>query len=239
MALPRLETLKYPVIVPSTGQKIHFRPYNVKEEKLLLIAKESENDEQMILAAKDLIEACTFKEVDVSKLTTFDFEFLFLKIRSKSVGETANISAACSSCGDYNPVEVNLDNIRVDNLMSVKDRKSKMKIAITPSVGLILSYPKFKTIEAISNMDKNSGEFITKMVSSCIESVYDDKAIYSSDDYTDDEIEEFIDSLPSKKFKEISEIIENIPIVVADIEFKCTKCGKENKQQVQGLSNFF
>lgn len=235
MALPRIDSPKYELTVPSTGETVEYRPYLVKEEKILMLAMESKDQNQMIRALRDVIAGCTDGKVQVDKLAMFDLEYVFLKIRAKSVGETSKIGIKCTDCDTKNEFEINLEEVQVQG-----EVKKEAKIALTDSVGVVLRYPTVKGIQRqLGKNQGNDAEVSMAAVASAIESIYDAENVYSAEDETSESLMGFLDSLTSQQFKKISEYFDDMPRLKHDINYKCKSCGVENKQTLEGLTSFF
>ena len=159
MALPKLETSKYTAVIPSSKKTIEFRPFLVKEEKILMMAQESKDNLQIIGALKDIIKSCTFNTVDPSELTTYDLEYLFLQLRAKSVGETSEIKIKCDECGEYNEVSVNLSDAEVKNPNDSVDKK----IELNDTVGIIMRPISLAKSEDLSKIKKDEDIFINSI----------------------------------------------------------------------------
>jgi len=235
MALPVLNAAKYKTVVPSLNIEVEYRPYLVKEEKILMIALESQDQKQILIAIKDVIRNCVFDDIDVNKLTMFDLEALFLKLRSKSVGETTEVKAKCEHCETENKRVIKFDDIR----MPVVDRKSST-IALTDTVGLTLSYPKVSDIEKHEDTDNaNSIDGMMEIMIDCIDSIYDANDVYSAKDSKREELKDFIDSLNSEQFALVTNYFQELPSLKYNLEFKCDKCEEDNSIVLRGLENFF
>jgi hypothetical protein len=234
MPLPILEAAKYTTVVPSTNETIEFRPFLVKEEKILMLAQESDDSSQIIGALKRIIEACTFDEVDANKLTTYDLEYLFLQLRAKSVGETSDVVLKCAECEASNPIVIKLSDITVDFTKAAKDNK----IELTDSIGIILRPISVGKSEELSKLDANADSF-NRSISACIESIYDSNGEYIADDTSEKEMGQFIDSLTHDQLHKIQLYIENQPELKEVVKFKCKKCGHDNEFTVSGLASFF
>ena len=234
MALPVIEITTFELKLPSTGEFIEYRPYTVKEEKGLLIANESKDPKAMVGAARNLIRACV-PELDVNKMTMFDFEYIFLQLRSKSVGETSDLKVRCKSCEHQNDVTINVDDVKIKN-----DVKKNMRVELSnDGVGIMLDYPSFKMAEKLVGKGQNQSENIVNMIVACTESIYDKDSVYPAAEQSQKELLAFVESIPSSKFKEIAALFESMPTIALDLEFRCTKCGTDNQLEVEGLSNFF
>lgn len=233
MNLPKLETPNYTLEIPSSGKQVSYRPFLVKEEKVLMIAQESGDEKAVFKAMQDVIKACTFDEVDTKKLTSFDLEYIFIKLRAKSVGEEVKIGVKCTSCGESHPVTLNLDAIQLS-----KSSPLPKKIALSGKIGIIPRYLSATKMQQLVGI-KDQATILTKTIAGVIESIYDEKNVYPLDDASDKEIEEFIGSLNREQLKKIEAVIANAPRLEQEIEFKCAKCGTQNAQVLSGTQSFF
>jgi hypothetical protein len=234
MALPRLnESTQYELIIPSTKEKVNYRPFLVKEQKILLIAYESKDQSQIINAILNCISGCIQEETDVSKLSTFDTDYIFTKIRSKSVGEKVTVSGTCTSCQTKNDVEIDLDKIELQGELKPH------KIELTKDIHLDMKYPSYKDFinnESIMDLNANS---IFEMLSTCIRSVRTENENIDLSDEPKEEIERFINSLTTEQFRKIQSFVEDIPKIAIDIEFTCESCNHNNNHKLEGLQDFF
>ena len=236
--LPTLETPTYELVVPSTGKKIKYRPWLVKEEKVLMVALETGETASIFQAIKNILAVCTLNKVDPDSLCTFDMEYLFLKIRSKSVGEQAKIGIKCEKCDHSNTVEIDLDKITAPKL----DKTVSNKIQLTPKIGVVLRWPTVDDITSLAQeTDKESVDTVIKTIVRCIESVYDEESVYPSSEQTTDELIKFIESLSQEQFRKINEYINSMPKLEHTCNFTCSSkdCGHQNSIQITGLQNFF
>ena len=233
MALPVLNAAKYRTIVPSLGKEVEYRPYLVKEEKILMIAMESKDQRQILTALKDVIKACIYDDIDVDKLAMFDLEALFLKLRGKSVGETTEIKAKCVECDAENNQAINFDDIKMPIM-----KKGNNRIELTADVGVMLSYPSVSVIEKQDPKANNVDQAMHMIVSS-IDSIYDADDVYSAKDEGRKAVEAFIDSLNSGQFKKLTTYFEDMPAVTYDLKYDCSKCGHKNDIELKGFDNFF
>lgn len=230
MALPKLESTQHELTVPSTGKKFLFRPFTVKEQKILMLAN-NEDKKETVLSAKLLIKACTFDKLNIDELTTFDFEYIFLKIRTKSVGETSDVIMKCTECSKENEVTLDLETAEIENIENAKDKK----IRLSENVGIILKHPSIDEIAELSSGDKD----FTKMIISMIDTIYDTESVYDPKDSTPEELTEFVDSFSASQVKMINEFFQEMPAVKIEGGFKCLGCGHDNKYNIKGLQNFF
>lgn len=233
MALPTLNAAKYRTIIPSLGKEVEYRPYLVKEEKILMIAMESKDQGQILRALKDVIKACVFDDIDVNKLAMFDLEALFLKLRGKSVGETTEIKIKCAHCEAENAQLINFEEIN----MPVVQSKNNV-IALTDDVGVTLGYP---SVGGLEKQDQKASQVdqAMNMIVECIESIYDATSVYSAKDEGIKAVKDFVDSLNSAQFKKLTAYFEEMPAVTYDMKFNCISCGKENEMELRGFDNFF
>lgn len=236
MALPVVNAPKYQLTIPSNGQNISYRPYLVKEEKILMIALESKDQAQMIQAVKDVIKACTHDSLDnIETLPMFDIEYLFLKIRSKSVGETSDVRVKCSACEKFNDISVNLEKAEVTG-----EIKKDYKVSITDTVGVVLKYPSVKSIQ--KNLHSSKGDQLgvaLDTVAASIDSIYDENSVFPAENETHESLITFLESLNSEQFKKISKFYEEMPAVRSDASFDCVHCQTHNDVTLEGLQSFF
>jgi len=231
MPLPKIQTPKYTLTVPSTGKDIQYRPFLVKEEKLLLVSQETDDPNQIIDAMKQIVENCTFGDINVNKLATYDLEYIFLNLRSKSVGETSTINIKCKECGELHEYVINLSNIKVTDGVTSAD------IKINDEVGITLKSIKVKDIKTITNADSTSN--LNVAIRGVIDSIYDSNAVYDVADVPVEELDEFIDSLTHSALEDINEFISKQPVLKEDIKFKCNACGADNEFELRGFQSFF
>lgn len=233
MALPKLNTPKYTMTIPSTGLSVEYRPYLVREEKLLMIAMESEDENQMLGAVKDIIRECTFNQVNIDNLSTFDIEYMFIKLRAKSVGESSEIGIKCQSCEHLNKHKINLDD-------EVKVSKGQdKKIQLTEDTGVIMKYVSMTDYMDVVNSERSKIEKLFDLMAKGIDSVYSGDEVFDASEQTHDELVDFLESLNSEQYIKIRSFIENSPQACADVHFACEKCGSENEIELKGLKNFF
>lgn len=233
MALPKLVSSKHTLVVPSTKESIEYRPYLVKEEKILMMAFESKDQSQMITALRDTIAGCTEGKIKVDNLTMFDLEYIFLKLRSKSVGENAKLKVKCIKCETPNEVNIDLSSVNV-----VGDIKPTAKIELTDTVGVMLKYPTIKGLyRQLNSLDEANSALAA--IASAVESIYDADNVYPAENETEKSILEFIESLTSDQFKKIASFFDDMPKLKHNIDFTCTHCKEENKIAIEGLQNFF
>lgn len=235
MALPKLnDSPKYDLVIPSTKKKVRFRPYLVKEEKVLMIAMESEDQSKIFNAIADTIEACIEEPIAKNKLTTFDIEYMFVQIRSKSVGESIDLDLPCSKCETPNAINIKLDDVKVD----IPEIENVIKI--NDDISIQMQWPSFAIIADKELLENNSGtEQTFRMVAKCIDAVLteDERITFKDESYADQMA--FIESLSSQQFNEIRKFIELLPSMEHKVNFNCVSCGEENEITLRGMSDFF
>ena len=229
MSLPKLNTPVYEAILPSTDKVIKFRPFLVKEEKVLLTAMEDGSQTALMNAIKTILKNCVQGNLDVERLPLFDIEYLFLKLRSKSIGEISEIGLKCTDmkCDGVNQLSINMDEIEV-----TKPKGHNRKIMISDDVGVMMSYPVMKT----SGITEEDGMAIVK---DCIEMIFTEEETHERDSFTSKELDEFIDSMDTKQFAKIKEFFDTMPKLQHTINYKCEKCGEDKEVTLQGLDSFF
>ena len=236
MALPKINTPTYELVVPSTNEKIKYRPFLVKEEKILLIAMESNENNQILQAVKDIVLECTFNKLDLGDMPMFDVEYIFLQIRGKSVGEVSKLSLLCQDDGEtYANVEVDLNDINVE----VSENHTN-KIELTDEMGIIMKYPTLDAFNDTGISEINSKNMLD-VISSCILQIYDKKGeeVFDAKDQTQEELTNFIGDLNSKQFKDLQNFFETMPKLQHTVIVKNPKTEVENKVVLQGLNDFF
>jgi len=231
MALPVLQAPKYETTIPSSGKVITFRPFLVKEEKILMMAQETNDTDQVVSAMKEIIKSCTFNKVEPNELTLFDAEFLFIQLRAKSVGETVKFMLKCEECGTPNEVTLSLEDVKVQ----FPEKEVDSKIELADDIGITLKPIGLKNaINFAADTDD-----VTKILCSVIDTIYDDSNVYNSDNTTTKELIDFIDSLSHDHIAKIQEYIENLPTLKHDVAFQCMSCKAKNEVTLRGLQDFF
>ena len=236
MALPQVSTPTYELTVPSTGKKVSFRPFLVKEEKILMMAMESKKNADIVQAVKDIVSECTFNKVNMSDLPMFDVEYIFLQIRSKSVGEVSKIKVLCPDDGKtYADVEIDLNEVKVQ----VGDEHTN-KIELNKDMGIIMKYPTIDSFKESGIQDINASNML-EVISACILQIYEEggKKTYDPKDQTKKELTEFIEQLNTKQFKDVQNFFETMPKLKHEITIKNPKTKKESKITLTGLNDFF
>ena len=235
--LPKInESLKFETKVPSTGETFKYRPYLVREEKVLLQAFESGDLKMTVKAMIDTVDACCVEPLKsgVRELATFDVEYLFAQIRGKSVSEISEIIVKCGHCEELNPYEVDLTEMEVDF------PKTESKIRITDDIVVEMQYPRYETVLKDGfDLEQSEAAITMDLVASCMKNVLtEDERIDCSTISTEEKMS-FIESMTSAQFVKVSEYVKNMPTLSKDIKFKCKKCGKQDGLELRGLSDFF
>ena len=236
MALPKLTTPTYELEIPSTDDKIKYRPFLVKEEKILMMAMESKSSADITQAVKDIVSECTFNKVKIDDMPMFDVEYIFLNIRSKSVGEVSKLKLLCPDDGKtYANVEVNLNEVKVQ----VGDDHTN-KIDLGNGMGMIMKYPTIDSFSESGIRDINPGNML-EVISTCILQIFEDegKKVYDTKDQTKQEVIDWIEQLNSKQFKDVQNFFETMPKLKHDIKIKNPKTKKESTITLNGLNDFF
>jgi hypothetical protein len=236
MALPKLDVPIYEMAVPSTDEKIKYRPFLIKEEKVLLIAMESGENEDIIQAVKQIVSECTFNKLKLGDMPMFDVEYMFLRIRAKSVGEVSKLKVLCQDDKEtYATVEVDLTEIQVQ-----VDDDHTNKIELTDEMGVIMKYPSIDSFSAagISNITADN---MIDVVATCIAQIYDKKGeeVYDSKDSTKKELVDFVEQLNTKQFQDVQKFFDTMPKLRHTITVLNPKTKKESNIQLSGLSDFF
>lgn len=235
MALPKLNNApKYELNIPSTGVPVRYRPFLVKEEKNLMIASESGNPKNVFRALIDTIDACVENDLDTHKLTSFDVEYMFLQMRSKSVGESTKIGLKCSECESTNELIIKLDEINV----TVPEVDTT--IELTDTIKIEVGYPTFDSIieSGINEGEEANTEQAFALIRSCLRTIITDEERINLSEVTQEELQDFLDSMSSTQFAKIKEFVDGIPKLQHDVDFTCSNCGHQNQLTIEGVANF-
>tara|TARA_R100000951_G_C2635251_1_gene179070 strand:+ start:358 stop:1059 length:702 start_codon:yes stop_codon:yes gene_type:complete len=233
MALPKLASAKYELTLPSTGERIEFRPFLVKEEKALMLAQQSGKDSDIMRALKDVINACTFDKVKAETLPTFDLEYMFINLRAKSVGEVVDLNVTCPDDGTTT-VAVKVDLMQIQ---CVKEVGHDNNIKITDEIGMIMDYPKVDSIKSLSGDDEIEAMF--DVVKACIRQIYDSENVYEKTDMEKSELDEFVESMSHEQFEKVQEFFNTMPKVKHPIKVKNPNTGVESEVVLEGMQDFF
>ncbi len=234
MALPVLNNPNYEMELPSTGEKIEFRPFLVKEQKILMMAMESDDTSSQSKAVVDIIKNCTFGKLDdkLEKLPTYDIEYMFLQIRQKSVGETIDITVTCQDDGETKvPVTLNLEDIKV-----VKTEGHSETIMITDTIGMTMKHPTMKQILGydLTKMDNMQSTF--DIIQDCLENIFDEETVY--DDMSKKEMSEFIEQMTTDQFEKVTSFFTTMPKLKHTVKVTNPNTGVENEIVLEGMQSF-
>ena len=244
--LPKLDVPIYELDLPLSKKKVKFRPFLVKEEKILLMAMESETDESTLLAIKQSIGNCCLSEdVDIETLPITDLEYFFLNLRARSVNEVVELEYKCNNkvkdekdeekdCGNVVRLEVNVLDIKPE----VSENHST-KVALTPTMGVVMKYPSFKVVENNEKVEGGEIEKLMNILVNCIESIYTEDSIFYAKDVTKQELSDFVESLTKEQFAKIQHFFESMPKIKKELDFTCKKCGYHENITVEGIQSFF
>lgn len=227
----------YTLTVPSSGKQLKFRPFLIKEEKTLLIAQQSEDPIVMVESLKEVIQSCIKDEIDVNELATFDLEYIFTQIRSKSVGEIIELTMLCDTCTDDKAVakvSIDLTKIQVE-----KNPEHKSKIHLYQDVGIVMKYPTLDILKKMESINTNDLDEVFNVVVDCIDYIYNEEEVFHAKEQTKQELLDFINNLSSAQFAEVQKFFETMPKLKHDIDYVCPVCSKEHHKVLEGLNSFF
>ena len=248
MGLPTIAVPEYTLTIPSSGKEVKYRPFLVKEEKILLLAMESEKTEEIINATKTIIENCVYGDIDVEEMPTFDIEYIFLQLRGKAKGEVLELKYKCPKCELEIPIALNVDDIKV------KETKDHTKdIKLNEELGVMMKYPNLSLQTKIAQGEDGKPEIegLFDTMIACIDYIYDKETTYSSKDHTHQEMITFIESLTDDQFQKLAKFFETAPALRHNIELHCKnkgkvpkgekkkECGYKEKITLEGLNSFF
>ena len=243
MALPKVSTPTYELTVPSSGEKVSYRPFLVKEEKTLLMAAEDPNVSSIAKAMKDIISSCTEGDIDIKNLASYDIEYIFLQLRGKSIGDVVDLnlekpkSIECEepNCPGKSEVKVDINEIKIDT-STILDSK----IELTENIGIKLGFPKIDTVQKyVGKGGELAQDGVFKMINDCIEYIWEDEEIYKAKDSTKKELTDFIESLSTEQFNKIRKFFESMPRLKHEITWTCSKCDKSAPLLLEGIDSFF
>ena len=232
MALPKINNVLYDLELPSSGEMVEYRPFLVKEEKILLMALEGKDEKEMVKAIKQIITQCVATEkFNVNKLAIVDLEYLFLNIRGKAVGDVSTISFE-HECGETIKYDIDLSKVEIVNNKNISDL-----VNLTEDIMIRLKPPSLDNVIGVAN--KNQIDVVMEIVRECLVEIIQGKDVFSAQDHTKEELDEFLNSLNSGQFQKIQTYYESLPKMKQDIEYTCPKCGETKKETLEGLASFF
>tara|TARA_B100000085_G_scaffold228809_1_gene214856 strand:+ start:1034 stop:1738 length:705 start_codon:yes stop_codon:yes gene_type:complete len=232
MALPKLETKTYTLTLPSTGEDIKYRPFLVKEQKILLMAQDSENSSEIVDAMSQLISDCTFGKIDTKTCPMFDAEYVFLKLRTKSVGENVQIQVTCPD-DEKTKVTVSLN---LEDIECTMTNDHNNMVEITDNIKMTFSYPLLSSYRTLKN--KTQTEALFEMISDCVQEIQHGDEIHKKSDISSKELNEFIESLDTNQFQKIAEFFETMPKLRHVIEVENPNTKVKSEVVLQGLQSF-
>ena len=240
MALPMNVAPVYTLTIPSTGKEFKYRPFLVKDEKALLIAQQSEDDVVILDTIKQVVKSCAISSIDMETLASFDIEYIFLKLRAISIGEVVDLYFRCDvDHGEDNEKAVSLVKVDLTKVEVNKDEPNNPKINLFNDVGVMMKYPTFDTLKKMEESNSDELDIIFGIVSDCIDYIYTAEEMYPSKDQKKEELIEFLNNLTSEQFGKIQEFFKTMPVLRANVEYKCPVCGREHKKYLEGLQSFF
>lgn len=236
MALPMASTPRYKLTIPSMKKEVTYRPFLVKEEKALMIAQQSEDQEVMVTTLKSVIESCILDKINVDDLAVFDIEYIFTQLRARSVGEIVELILKCETCEDPKAsVQYNID---LSKLSVDFPEGHEKKIILFDDVGVIMKYPSLEVIKKIE-IAGNDIESVFDIIASCIEFIYNNDEMFATKEVKPEEVKEFINNLTQEQFQKLQNFFETMPKLEQRVKYKCPVCSKEHDKIIRGLESFF
>ena len=240
MALPMMNTPTYSLVIPSTGEKVRYRPFLVKEEKALLIAQQSEETEVMVESLKQVIGGCVLDKINVEELATFDIEYIFTQIRAKSVGEVVELLFPCDEDHGEDQDKAKLKiSIDISNLEVEFPEGHSKKIDLFGDVGVVMKYPSFNVMSKLENLDITNVDNIFDVIASCIDIIYQGEEIYYAKEQSKEELLDFLYNLTNDQFVKLQQFFAKMPKISKTVEYNCPLCGKHHSVTLEGMQSFF
>ena len=235
MALPKLQSQVYELEQPSTGEKIKYRPFLVKEQKVLMMASESGDEKQIRDSLAGIISSCTFEKVDPFNVPMFDVEFLFLRIRGKSVGEKIELNLLCPDDGETRvKTTLNLEDVGVNQKLG-----HTSEISITDKIKIIMRYPTLNDMVGMSGEKEAGFDEVLSMMKRCIHEVHDEETVHCKVDMSESDLTEFIESLTTEQFQGLADFFDTMPKVAHSIDVTNPKTKKKGEVVIEGIQSFF
>jgi len=240
MALPMMNTPTYSMVIPSTDATVKYRPFLVKEEKALLIAQQSEDVRVMVDTLKEVIKSCVIDKIDVSKLATFDLEYMFTQIRAKSVGESIDLIFPCDEDhgADNEKARVKI-SIDLTTLIVEKDPEHNARIDLFNDVGVVMKYPTVEIMKKLENLETDNLDHIFDVIAGSIDYIYQGEEIFYAKEQSHDELVQFLNNLTSDQFLKVQKFFETMPRIKKEVDYVCPVCGKHHHKVLEGLQSFF
>jgi hypothetical protein len=241
--LPKLDVPIYDLTLPLSKRKIQIRPFLVKEEKIFLMASESDDEESILTAIKQIVNNCCLTEdIDVELLPISDLEFIFFNLRARSIGEVVELKYKCNNkihmgeeiktCDNMVEFEINILDIKPE----ISENHNN-KIELSENLGIVMKYPNFKLIDKLKDLSET--EVMMETILNCIDYIYNDDEIFYAKDVSKKELVEFVEGMNHKQFLNLQQFFETIPKITKDVDFECDKCGYKEKIVLEGIQNFF
>ena len=248
MGLPTIAVPEYTLKIPSTEEEVKYRPFLVKEEKILLLAMESEKTEEIVDATKRIIENCVYGNINVDEMPTFDIEYIFLQLRAKAKGEVLDLKYKCPKCESEIPIAIDIDTVKVE-----RQKEHTKDIKLTEELGVMMKYPNLSLQAKIAQPTESKKPEIDALFDTmiaCIDYIYDNETTYPSKDHTKQEMTDFLESLTDDQFQKLAKFFETSPALKHNVELHCTnkvkskgkekkECGYKEKIALEGLNSFF
>ena len=241
--LPKIDVPIYELKLISSGKSVRFRPFLVKEQKLLLMTAQSDDPKDALNVVKQISKNCIIDDIDVESLPVFDLEYIFLNLRARSVNEVVSLQYKCNNkikdesneekvCGSLEKFDINLLEIT-----PTKSLQHDKKIMLSEKLGIMMKYPTFEMVANLKGQNEN--EILMELSINCIDYIFDDDKLYYAKDVTREELVEFVDNLQQKDLEKIQQFFETTPKIKKSLNFNCRKCGYKEDITVEGLQNFF
>ena len=236
MPLPKITTSEHELVLPSNGKTVKYRPFLVKEEKVLLLAMESQDEKQVIDAVKNVLKSCVISRIKVDQLPSFDLEYLFLKIRAAAIGEVIEMTVTCTDDGETNATaSINIDEVEV-----TKEEGHDRKIMLTDTTGILMKYPSMDRFIESQFLNKGiDADHIFSFIAEHIEQIFDEEEVYDSSTTSKKEFREFVESLTTKQFESIQKFYETMPRLSHTFTVVNPNTGNECEYTIEGLQSFF
>ena len=237
MSLPKINTPEYRLTIPSTDEEIRYRPFLVKEEKLLLIASETGDDDATYKAVRNIIKNCVLDKIDLDKMPLFDMEYIFLNLRAKSVGEIATLKVTCP---DDEKTQVDVD-VDLTTVQVVMDEKHDARIQLTDDIGVLMAYPSMGTVGVLTNVVEEGKQTanLFETVANCLYQIWEGEEVHDAMDYSMKDKLAFIDSLNHEQFEKIQNFFDTMPTLKHEIKITNPKTKKKLKVTLSGMNDFF
>lgn len=224
----------YTLTIPSTGEQLKYRPYLVKEERMMRVAQQSKDVTNILNTVKNVITNCALSPINVDNLASFDIEYIFIKLRAVSVGEIVELLMKCEHCDDVEiPYNINLNDIEVQDLDKVSST-----IPLFSDVGVKLKYPSFEVMQDIAAGKLKTDDAFDTIIK-CIDYIYNTNEVFYAKDQSREQLEQFIEGLNGQQYNKIEAFFDNMPSVSHTISYKCPKCDREYNIKAVGLNGFF